>query len=238
VIDNLKPDDLFHTLPPQVRREIEKLIGDGRKIEAIKLFRVHTEAGLRESKDAIENWGEVRGFEDLPRETRELLKKLVPGIEKASSFRVVDNRSVPSRSGSERPAGSWHDLPAEARTEIERLLPEGRFVEAVRVYRKHSRSGLKEAKDAVYRAAAGMGLEPPRALASGLTCLFVALGFLVWMGIVAAMPFAAKYFLTSTFGDDISPQLVEAAQAALPIVTVILSVFAVIGIIVRRSRGQ
>jgi hypothetical protein len=141
-------------------------------------------------------------------------------------------RSSPGTAG--KPV-SWTDIPAEARVEIERLLPEGNYIEAVKVFRRHSQSSLKDARDAVFETARGMGLEPPKAMTSWLSCLLVALGFLVWVGFVAAMPFLAGAVLPVVFEDRISPRLVEAIQALLPIAVVIASVFVVIAIAVRRS---
>ena len=149
MIDDLRPDDGLYSLPPEVRREIEKLIGDGKRIEALKLFRLHTEAGLRESKNAIDGWGDVQSFGDLPQDTRDLVRSLVPGIRDSRPVRVMRN-SLSSAPGKKV---DWTDIPAEARIEIERILPEGDYIGAVKVFRRHSQASLKDARDAVFEAA-------------------------------------------------------------------------------------
>jgi ribosomal protein L7/L12 len=187
----------WSSIPPGVRRTIGDLLGRGRKIEAIKLYRQSTGAGLRESKEAVEHWGETprgngpHGFTARP----------------------------PAAAGS-----AYRDLPAEARAEIERLIPQGNYIGAIKTFRRHSQASLKEAMDAVYATSRGMGIEPPQRLSSPLSCTIAVLGFLAWLGLVAAMPFVARTALTRVFGEGVSPGLVEAAQVLLPVVVVIASV--------------
>ncbi len=73
-------------------------------------------------------------------------------------------------------------IPPEARTEVERLLREGKKIEAIKVYRNHTETTLKQAKEAVESVASGMGIK----LTTG--CLTLLLLFIVWIGFVAAMP--------------------------------------------------
>jgi hypothetical protein len=187
----------WSSIPPDVRRTIGELLGRGRKIEAIKLYRQCTGAGLRESKEAVEHWG------------------VAPGGEGPHGFTPGPPPSA---------AGGYLDLPAEARAEIERLIPQGDYIGAIRIFRRYSQASLKGAMDAVYATARGMGIEPPERLSSPLSCTIGILGFLAWMGLVAVMPFAARALLIMTLGEDVSPGLVEAAQVLLPVAVVIASV--------------
>lgn len=76
----------------------------------------------------------------------------------------------------------WGDIPPEARMEIEKLLFEGKKIEAIKVYRRSTDSTLKQAKEAVESIASGMGIK----LTSG--CLTLFLLFIVWIGFVVTMP--------------------------------------------------
>jgi len=73
-------------------------------------------------------------------------------------------------------------IPPEARNEIERLLHEGKKIEAIKVYRNHSDATLKQAKEAVESVASGMGIK------SATGCLTLVLLLIVWIGFVVAMP--------------------------------------------------
>lgn len=74
-------------------------------------------------------------------------------------------------------------IPPEARTEIERLLHEGKKIEAIKVYRNNTETTLKQAKEAVESLASGMGIK----LTTG--CLTLLLLFILGTGSVAVMPF-------------------------------------------------
>ena len=78
---------------------------------------------------------------------------------------------------------SWADVPPEARMEIEKLLHEGKKIEAIKVYRNYTDSTLKEAKEAVESVASGMGIK----LTTG--CLTIILLFILCTGFIVAMPF-------------------------------------------------
>ena len=45
-----------------LEERVRSLMGEGQKIEAIKLYRERTGAGLKESKDAVESLAEQRGI--------------------------------------------------------------------------------------------------------------------------------------------------------------------------------
>ncbi|MFW6598049.1 hypothetical protein ACQBAU_16680 [Propionibacteriaceae bacterium Y2011] len=54
------PDPGGLALPEQARQRIEFALSDGRKIEAIKLYREATGRGLAEAKQAIDDWDRRR----------------------------------------------------------------------------------------------------------------------------------------------------------------------------------
>jgi len=74
-------------------------------------------------------------------------------------------------------------IPLEARDEIEKLLHEGKKIEAIKVYRNHTETSLKEAKEAVESIASGMGIK----LTTG--CLTLVMLIIVCIGFIVAMPF-------------------------------------------------
>lgn len=104
--------------------EVEHLLIQGRKINAIKLYRERTGLGLREAKDAIdliENTLLVRGPSPLTR---------------AQTVEVNPNEE--------------REINMEALTgEIERLLIQNEKIKAIKLYRERTGLGLREAKDAV-----------------------------------------------------------------------------------------
>jgi ribosomal protein L7/L12/outer membrane protein assembly factor BamB len=104
-------------------QEIQRLIRSGNKIEAIKVYREATGAGLKESKDVIDRLTGGRGIQ-------------------VSSYTV--------RLGE---AGAVSDPRADKIREIGRLLKAGNKIEAIKVYRETFNVGLKEAKDAVEKLA-------------------------------------------------------------------------------------
>jgi hypothetical protein len=81
----------------------------------------------------------------------------------------------------------WEKIPPEARTEIERLLHEGKKIEAIKVYRHFADSTLKEAKETVESVASGMGIKLTTGCLPGLVCLMIGLFFIVWIGFVVVM---------------------------------------------------
>lgn len=72
------------------------------------------------------------------------------------------------------------DIPPEARMEIERLLSEGKKIEAIKVYRRHTDATLKEAKEAVESVASRMGIKLTTGCLPALLCLTLTLLFMVW----------------------------------------------------------
>lgn len=101
------------------RKQIEALLLDGNKIEAIKAYREQTGLGLAEAKDAIE----------------QMERTLVSGGSAAS------HTSQSTARGSGIPDGD--------RFRIETSLLGGKKIEAIKIYREITGAGLKEAKHAV-----------------------------------------------------------------------------------------
>ena len=80
-------------------------------------------------------------------------------------------------------------IPPEARNEIERLLREGKKIEAIRVYRSFAEATLKEAKEAVESVASRMGIKLTTGCLPALLCLTLTLLFILCTGFVVAIPF-------------------------------------------------
>lgn len=109
--------------------EIERLVRAGNKIEAIKLFRQLTGAGLKESKDVID--------------------KLAEGdTGTAANYAATADQFEITSDTTDR-AGQIE--------KIGRLLKAGNKIEAIKVYRQTFGVGLKEAKDAVERLQTTVG---------------------------------------------------------------------------------
>lgn len=53
--------ELRSTVGPQLPEECRRMVADGRYIEAIKVYREHTGAGLKDAKDAIDQHRAVSG---------------------------------------------------------------------------------------------------------------------------------------------------------------------------------
>lgn len=103
--------------------EIARLVKDGNKIEAIKLFRSLTGAGLSESRDAVEKIAGGRAFEV------------------ANYAVVLDQADLPPPEV---------DRAAQIK-KIGELLRRGQKIEAIKAYRAVFGVGLKEASEAVER---------------------------------------------------------------------------------------
>ncbi len=101
--------------------ELTALVNDGKKLEAIKLFRELTGAGLKEAKDAVEKIEEGRSFE-------------------------VENYAVISRQT--KLSGSQLSQAMQIK-QIGDLIREGKKLEAIKLYREAFDVGLAEAKEAV-----------------------------------------------------------------------------------------
>ncbi|MFE8597638.1 hypothetical protein [Archangium violaceum] len=106
--------------PDDALAEVTALVREGRTIDAIKRYRELTGEGLKESKDAVEQLAEGRP----PRFSSAALQHMTGA-----------------------PPGE--SLSTGQRAELERLIVEGKKIEAIKLHRQFARTGLKEAKDEV-----------------------------------------------------------------------------------------
>ena len=116
-----------------LERQLSRLLKMGKKIEAIKLYRQVTGAGLKEAKDAVEKYDST-GLLDMPDAT------------------ITANETVSV------PSGLSSNRVAVARADIARLMRAGKKIEAIKLYRQITGAGLKESKDAVEAFEAGQPL--------------------------------------------------------------------------------
>lgn len=104
----------------------------GNKIDAIKLYREYTGAGLAEAKEAVEKIEEGMSFEAL-----------------ASRFSPVASATMPVSVQPERV--KW----------IQEALFKGDKIEAIKLYRDGTNLGLKESKEAVEKIEAALRQQSP-----------------------------------------------------------------------------
>ncbi len=99
--------------------EVARLVKNNQKIDAIKLYREITGQGLKESKDAIEK------------------------LERGEPLQITQTQVQNSQSEFS-PENFQEQLP-----QIQDLIRQGNKLEAIKLYREISGSGLKEAKDVI-----------------------------------------------------------------------------------------
>lgn len=112
-----------------LEQQIKALTDRGKTIEAIKLYREHTGLGLKESKDAVEDF--ARGRAPL----------YLPGKSSGAP-------------GTSAPATQ----PLQGQERVDALIRDGKLIEAIKVHRELTGLGLKEAKDAVEDRRKALGL--------------------------------------------------------------------------------
>lgn len=126
--------------------QLRQLLRDDRKIEAIRLYREQTGAGLKEAKDAVE------------------------AVERGEALELSDASSVEEEAAPE--SGSLE-------AQIVALLGQGQFVQAVKLYRSRTGSGLKVSKEAVEVVARRNGI-PVEAGCLGMLLFAGGLGWGMW----------------------------------------------------------
>lgn len=52
----------WERIPPEARNEIERLLHERKKIEAIKVYRKHSDATLKQAKEAVESVASSMGI--------------------------------------------------------------------------------------------------------------------------------------------------------------------------------
>jgi ribosomal protein L7/L12 len=152
------------------KQEIRALLGEGQKIQAIKLYRERTGVGLRQAKEAVEA---IERGESLPSpETveesfeRELIglldqgqkiqaiklyrERTGVGLKEAKDAVDVIQRREHLQDPDERD-NAFHQT-------LVSLLKQGRKIDAIKVFREVTGSGLKESKEVVESIAARHGL--------------------------------------------------------------------------------
>jgi ribosomal protein L7/L12 len=110
--------------PESLTREVEALLMQGKKIQAIKLYREQTGLGLREAKEAI----------DL---IENALRMQGPTSYQAGSADPETEIGLPVV----EPPGA----------EVRRYVLEGKKIQAIKLYREQTGLGLREAKEAIDR---------------------------------------------------------------------------------------
>ena len=111
--------------------EIEALIREGKKIQAIKLWREHTGNSLKEAKDIIEHFEQHKiwiSVDDLPTQ-----------MPKPSGNPPLQDLSTESLSSGSQEAMNTENICAD-------LLNEGKKVQAIKLWRENTGASLKEAK--------------------------------------------------------------------------------------------
>ncbi|MEM9282294.1 MAG: hypothetical protein AAGA96_10735 [Verrucomicrobiota bacterium] len=103
---------------PEQIDELKAFLSDGRKIEAIQVFRDITGSGLAEAKRAIDR------------------------LESSGTLDSV----------------TWPEGREAQMSEIQDLLRRRKKIEAIKIYRETTGSGLKDAREAVEEIEASMGL--------------------------------------------------------------------------------
>jgi len=172
-----------------LEERVRSLMDKGQIIEAIKLYRERTGAGLKDSKDAVEAIGRGQGppGRQDDRDFQDELVSLLERGQKIGAIKLYRERTgaglkeakdaveaIQWRQAS--PSGSGIDRNLE--DEVVSLLEREQKIEAIKLYRERTGVGLKEAKDAVEALAEGSGI----AISRGSGCLgavVVAFGFLV-----------------------------------------------------------
>jgi ribosomal protein L7/L12 len=164
-----KADSLTDPTPPEVDwaavndPEIQDFISRGQKINAIKLYRERTGAGLKEAKDAIDyaidnpNARGTKKKQPMAGEQDAGLRDLIregqidEAIAVYRKFAGVDEYTAMDAVASieqEIKQGTNKQNPTQ-NGRIQALLAAGNKIEAIKVYREMTGLGLKEAKDAV-----------------------------------------------------------------------------------------
>jgi ribosomal protein L7/L12 len=124
-------------LTPQVVAEIDRLIGAGHKINAIKLFRDATGVGLKEAKDRVEHWS---------------ISTTATHTAAVSHASAAYSSITPT---TQTPSSVRASLPASVASEIDRLVAGDQMIHAIKLVREHTGLGLREAKNIVEAWAPG-----------------------------------------------------------------------------------
>lgn len=153
-------DFLFGTgkkLPPQEEsafsvEALASLVREGHMIPAIKMVRLHSQAGLKEAKEFVDFMAQQGMSWD---KTAEKFPLIASALSRGKESPFLH---TPAKAGSASPAFSpWENLAphlqesfsSHDRREIEALIHGGRKIEAIKLVREKTNLGLKESKDFV-----------------------------------------------------------------------------------------
>jgi ribosomal protein L7/L12 len=149
-------------------QEIRALLGEGQKIRAIKVYRERTGAGLRQAKEAVEAIDRGEPFPEMvdDRSERELIALLDQGrkIEAIKLYRERTGVGLKEAKDAVEAIQRRERLPDPEESDnpfhetLVSLLKQGRKIDAIKVFREATGSGLKESKDAIESMAARHGL--------------------------------------------------------------------------------
>lgn len=115
-------------LTPDTIAEIDRLVGAGQKIHAIKLYRDRTGVGLKEAKDRVEHWS---------------ASTTAPHLAAVSNATAVHSAITPSAL---TPSTVRASLPASVASEIDALIARDSRIGAIKLLREQTGLGLKESK--------------------------------------------------------------------------------------------
>ncbi|GAA4847256.1 hypothetical protein GCM10023221_27490 [Luteimicrobium xylanilyticum] len=108
------------TLPDDVRAEIDRLVAEGQKIQAIKVLRTAVPGlSLKDGKDLVDGWAGHHG----------------------SALSTVGANPSPTADPTEL------GFTPEALADVDRYLAEGKPIQAIKVAREQTGWGLREAKE-------------------------------------------------------------------------------------------
>lgn len=176
---------------PQLRQEAEALLKEGKKIEAIKLYRDKTGMGLKEAKDAVEVWqaelSRAPAASDAPvDEASEAIREIEAALrrnQKIAAIKIYREYTGAGLKEAKDAIEAWSPgyskLPARPKTdapptveaqsqrapelkEIDQLVRKGKKLEAIKQYRLHTGLFLKECKDAIDAWVPGQSTFPAR----------------------------------------------------------------------------
>lgn len=136
----------------------------GNKIEAVKLYREYTGAGLADAKEAVEM------------------------IEEGLSLEAVHSRFSPASSTSSPIPAT---LQPERANWIKEALFKGNKIEAIKLYRDGTNLGLKESKEAVEKIEDALRLQSPEKFTAkankGCLVMLLGLGGLLLLVVLAVI---------------------------------------------------
>jgi ribosomal protein L7/L12 len=179
-----------------LKEQVYALLADGQKIIAVKLFRQRTGVGIKQAKEAVEAIGRGEPF-SIPESVEETFEQELAGLldqgQKIEAIKLYRERTgaglkeakdaVDAIQQGERPQdpedgeNQFHEI-------LVSLLKQGRKIDAIKVFREVTGSGLKESKEVIESIAAKYGLSGSRS--HGCLSLIVLSLFILACGFAVA----------------------------------------------------